>query len=197
VLGSRRRRPWTARSIVLVSRAYVRRDRGRSVLHSAALLRLVAALGARCVGTYAEGFSSGPRECVIAAAMWARCAQPTAGLPIGGGSGHRRHQCLLLLCLRFGVTRDHRSRHHTAGSRRRLRACGPAEEARAAAHDRRAGRPLRGRRVQHLVRRRPTTPGEPAAKDPYGLYRWMSRRRSLGPRPSHWRRRRRCSVRPA
>jgi maleylacetate reductase len=76
----------------------------RSVAAAAPFAAIVEALGERCVGVYSEVSAHGPRECVIAAAAAARPLQPDVMLAIGGGSAIDATK-VVLLCLRFGLTR--------------------------------------------------------------------------------------------
>lgn len=76
----------------------------RSVAASSPFATILKALGERCVGIYPGVTAHGPLDCVIAATAAARLARPDLLLAIGGGSAIDAAK-LVLLCLRYGITR--------------------------------------------------------------------------------------------
>ena len=76
----------------------------RSLRSSAQLQSVRTALGAECVGVFAEVAAHAPRESVIAGAAFAREAQADLLVALGGGSVIDAAKAMLL-CLRHGLTR--------------------------------------------------------------------------------------------
>jgi maleylacetate reductase len=93
-----------AAEVDLLARRRVFVVTSRSVAAGAPFAAIIAALGDRCAGQYADVTAHVPRDCVVAGAAAARAANADLLLAVGGGSAIDATK-MMLLCLRYEITK--------------------------------------------------------------------------------------------